>query len=65
MTPNEFKTSIELQRIEICDLMLACTECKFMANDGGKKWERLHDKLESKLRELDKQLEEMRDFYTK
>lgn len=61
MTPNEFKTTIELQRIDICDLLLACTECRYLANDDGAKWQRLHDKLEKQLHKLDTQLDAIRE----
>lgn len=56
---NHFKTTIQLERIEICDLLLACLAAKDSANDGGAKWDRLHDKLSAQLEELDKQLDEI------
>lgn len=56
---NQFKTTIEVRRIDICNLMLACTLTGQSANDGGKKWERLHDELKRQLDELDKQLDEI------
>lgn len=40
---NEVKTTIELRRIDICDMMLACLAAKELANDGGKKWDRLNE----------------------
>ena len=52
---NSFKTTIQLKRIEICDLMLACLAAKELANDEGKKWDRLHDNLKAQLAELDAQ----------
>ena len=55
---NYTETTIKIKRIEICDLMLACLAAKEMANDGGKKWERLHDKLKKQLEELDRQIDE-------
>lgn len=57
---NESEASIKLRRIDICDLMMACTLTKQMANDGGKKWDKLHDLLKAKLEELDRQLDEYR-----
>lgn len=42
---NEFKTTLQVKRIDICDLMLACTAAKQLANDDGKKWDRLRDEL--------------------
>lgn len=56
---NQFKTTINVTRGEICDLLLACTMSEFGANDGGKKWARLHEKLEKQLEELDRQLDEI------
>lgn len=56
---NDFKTTVNVTRIEICDLLLACLAAKEMANDGGKKWDRLHDKLKEQLEELDSQLDEI------
>ena len=56
---NNFKTTIEVKRIDICDLMLACLAAKEAANDEGKKWDRLHDLLKEQLNELDAQLDEV------
>lgn len=53
---NDFKTTLQLRRIDICDLMLACLAAKELANDDGKKWIRLHDELKRQLNELDEQL---------
>ena len=59
---NNFKTTIEVKRIDICDLMLACLAAKEAANDEGKKWDRLHDLLQDQLDELDAQLDEIVNF---
>lgn len=56
---NQFETTIRLRRIDICDLMLACLAAEQTANDGGKKWAELHDKLKKQLDELDAQLDEV------
>lgn len=56
---NEFKTALQVKRIDICDLMLACLAAKELANDEGKKWDRLHDELKRQLNELDTQLDEL------
>lgn len=56
---NYTDVKIELKRIEVCDLLLACLAAKELSNDGGKKWDRLHDKLKSTLEELDNQLDEI------
>ena len=59
---NEFKTTLQVKRIDICDLMLACTAAKQLANDDGKKWDRLHDELKRQLNELDAQLDELQNL---
>lgn len=56
---NEFKTTLQVKRIDICDLMLACLAAKELANDSGTKWDRLHDELKRQLNELDTQLDEL------
>ena len=61
---NHFKTSIQLERIDICDLLLACLVTEMVAQkeespDDGAKWNRLHAKLKAQLDELDKQLDEI------
>ena len=56
---NESETSIKVRRIDICDLMMACTLAKQMANDGGRKWDKLHDLLKSQLDELDRQIDKI------
>lgn len=56
---NSFKTTLQVKRIDICDLMLACLAAKELANDEGKKWDRLHDELKKQLNELDTQLNEL------
>ena len=54
---NGYETTIKVKRIEICDLMLACLAAKEIANDEGKKWDRLYQKLKEQLDELDAELE--------
>lgn len=54
---NQFVTTLRLRRIDICDLMIACTMAGELANDGGRKWHRLHDELKRQLEELDEQLD--------
>lgn len=57
-TPLNQKTiTLKMKRIEVCDLMLACTVLSISAKEdgkGGKKWEALHDQLKSILDEFDK-----------
>lgn len=47
--------TLNLKRIEVCDLLLACLAAQNSANDGGKKWERLHDEIKKQLEEQDSQ----------
>ena len=49
---NEFKTTVQVKRINICDLMLACLAAKELANDDGKKWVRLHDELKKTIKRI-------------
>lgn len=52
-TPLNLKTvSLKLKRIEVCDLMLACTVLSD-ATENTKKWNDLHDKLSKILKEYD------------
>lgn len=60
---NGFKTTLQVRRIDICDLMLACLAAKQLANDNGAKWDRLHDELKRQLDELDAQLDELQQNY--
>lgn len=55
---NQFKTTVNVTMIELCDLLLACLAAKELANDEGKKWDRLHDKLKEQLYELNCQIDE-------
>lgn len=43
MMLNEMNVPMELKRIDVCDLMLACTICSL--NTGAEKWDLLHEKL--------------------
>lgn len=52
-TRNDCKAYFRLRRIDICDLMLACTAARTTANDGGKKWKILHDYLADCLEDMD------------
>lgn len=54
---NGVHTAVRLRRIDICDLMLACTCAEFSANDGGEKWKRLREELRKQLEELDEELD--------
>jgi hypothetical protein len=45
--------TIKLRRIDVCDLLLACACVKSDANDGGEKWQKLHDTLKEYLEAFD------------
>ena len=51
MTYNQKTIKMELKRIEICDLLIACTA--LMHETGADKWEELHDKLSNILADFD------------
>ncbi len=57
-TPLNHRTvSLKLKRIEICDLMLACTAASDLVKENGetgKRWDELHEKLKAVLDEFDK-----------
>ena len=53
---NGTRTKIEVRRIDICDMMLACLAAKQLSGDGGKKWDKLHAQLKNELLKLDKEL---------
>ena len=44
---------IEIDRRDVCALMLACTCCDLWAADGNTKWMDLHDKLAEQLIKYD------------
>lgn len=51
MTPNAMTVNLKLKRIEICDLLIACTV--LAEETEAKKWAELHDKLEAILGDFD------------
>lgn len=57
-TPLNQKTvALKLKRIEICDLLLACTSVSTALHDEGRnaeKWDALHEKLNQILVDFDK-----------
>ena len=54
-TPLNQKTvTLKLKRIEVCDLMLACTALDSSTPEDTQKWAKLHDKLKAILDEFDK-----------
>ncbi len=50
---------IELNRTEICDIMLALTAAHQMSD--AEKWKRLHDKVKAMLDDYDNHQEELQD----
>lgn len=53
MTLNQRTMTVKLRRIDVCDLLLACTCAGRNTEDGGEKWERLHDVLMEQLNAFD------------
>lgn len=53
MNRNQLEMSVNLKRIEVCDLLLACLAAKEIAGDNGKKWDRLHEFLKDQLHKFD------------
>lgn len=53
---NEMDMTLNLKRIDVCDLELACLAAKELANDEGKKWDRLYKVLKEQLNTFDKSM---------
>ena len=53
MTYNQRTMNVKLERIEICDLLIACTMLE--QETDAKKWGDLHDKLMATLEAFDEQ----------
>lgn len=53
---NGYVVSLKMKRIDICDLLLACTIAKQMSNDDGKKWDSLYNTLKEQLHKFDSHL---------
>lgn len=51
MTYNQRTMTIKLERIDVCDLLLACTALE--QETGAKKWGDLHNKLKATLEAFD------------
>lgn len=51
MTYNQKTMTVKLERIDVCDLLLACTALK--QETDAKKWGDLHDKLKTALEAFD------------
>ncbi len=50
---NYDNVTVNVLRIELCDLLLACLAAQDLASDNGEKWSRLHDKLKHQLDDYD------------
>lgn len=58
MTPLNQKTvTVKMKRIELCDLLMACTALDEETNADNRKWAKLHDKLKAVLDEYDSKQE--------
>ena len=51
MTYNQRTMTVKLERIDVCDLLLACTALE--QETGAKKWDDLHNKLKATLEAFD------------
>ena len=54
---NEKTVTVKLKRIELCDLLLACTALDSTSDDNTTKWSKLHDKLRDILDDFDSKQE--------
>lgn len=60
LSMNDRIYDLKIRRIEICDLLIACTHCAYCFEPGSpsfQKWSDLHDKLNEQLAKLDKENE--------
>lgn len=55
MMTNELIVNVRIKRIDLCDLLLACTAV--YEDTGAKKWDQLHDKLQMILEQFDEKHE--------
>ena len=58
MELNRRTVTLKLQRIDVCDLLIACTAVGDSSSAG--KWSKLHDKLKAILDEFDAAVENER-----
>jgi hypothetical protein len=45
--------TVKLRRIDVCDLLLACSCADRNVDDGSEKWKKLHDVLMEQLEAFD------------
>lgn len=57
MTTNGKTVAMNLKRVDLCDLMLACTALDSATDENTTKWANLHDKLAAILDKFDKKNE--------
>ena len=50
---DEKTVTVKIKRIELCDLLLACTALDDITDENTKKWAKLHDKLKEILDDYD------------
>lgn len=54
---NEKTVTVKIKRIELCDLLLACTALDNATDEETKKWAKLHDRLKEILDDFDSKQE--------
>lgn len=54
MMLNEKTVTVKIKRIQLCDLLLACSVLDKASDKGTKKWRELHDQLKEILDDFDK-----------
>lgn len=54
---NERTVSVKIRRLDLCDLLLACTVLDCKSDPDTTKWAKLHDKLSAILDEFDSKQE--------
>lgn len=55
---NARTVNVKISRLDLCDLMLACTALDTETDPENTKWRKLHDKLKSILNEFDEKQED-------
>lgn len=58
---NEKIVTVKIKRIELCDLLLACTALDDVIDENTTKWAKLHDKLKEILDDFDSKQEDEED----
>lgn len=57
---NEMTVHVELTRLELCDLLIACLSAH--EKSGAEKWITLHQKLQKQLNDFDSEIDAYRSF---